>query len=109
MKPDIVFYGEVLPMRFIDLVHDDVDSCDLLMVLGTSLLVAPVANIPLWVSESSDSLPRVLVNRELAGDFRKGKLTDVFVKGDCDDRCVHYGVRVHSGDGSFLLSHSYYQ
>mmetsp|Transcript_19887 Transcript_19887/g.33006 ORF Transcript_19887/g.33006 Transcript_19887/m.33006 type:complete len:258 (-) Transcript_19887:143-916(-) len=86
-KPDIVFFGETLPDRFQQLVEDDVNSCDLLIVMGTSLLVAPVAQMPEWVGES---VPRLLINRELVGDFAKeallggGGSTDVFMEGDCD-------------------------
>jgi NAD-dependent SIR2 family protein deacetylase len=85
-KPDIVFFGETLPDRFQELIDDDVTSCDLLIVMGTSLLVAPVAQIPEWVGTS---VPRLLINRELVGDFAKevmlgGGHTDVFMEGDCD-------------------------
>jgi NAD-dependent SIR2 family protein deacetylase len=102
VKPEVVFFGEELPMRFQDLIDDDVDSCDLLIVMGTSLLVAPVATIPRWVGKN---VPRVLINRELVGDFRTQAairkaaldkeglppIRDVFVEGDCDD-----AVRVFS-------------
>ena len=41
VKPDITFFGEVMPQRFAELIHDDVATTDFLIVLGTSLLVAP--------------------------------------------------------------------
>ena len=67
-----------------DLVHVDVASADLVLVLGTSLLVAPVASIPDWVKSDC---PRILINRELVGSFAYGgKKTDVFLEGDCDER-----------------------
>lgn len=83
VKPDIVFFGEELPQRFQQLVYDDVDKCDLLLVLGTSLLVMPVAGIPSWVQKDC---PRALLNLELVGDFQDGIMShrDVFVQGDCD-------------------------
>jgi NAD-dependent SIR2 family protein deacetylase len=80
VKPDIVFFGEEMPARFQQLVHEDVASCDLLLVMGTSLLVMPVAGIPSWVDSNC---PRVLLNRELVGDFVYSK--DLYVPGDCDD------------------------
>ena len=42
-------------------------NCDLLIVLGTSLSVEPVANL---VEEVQDHTPRLLINRELVGPFR---------------------------------------
>lgn len=91
VKPDIVFFGEELPSRFQDLVYQDTADCDLLIVMGTSLMVMPVAAIPDWVSPTC---PRILLNRELVGGFRRRQRgggtgtddpRDVFLQGDCDD------------------------
>ena len=46
MKPDIVFFGEGLPDEFHDRMAEDKDECDLLIVIGSSLKVRPVALIP---------------------------------------------------------------
>ena len=84
VKPSIVFFGEVMPSRFMDLIDMDVAEADLVIVLGTSLLVAPVASIPDWVKSDC---PRILINRELVGSLAYGgKKTDVFMEGDCDER-----------------------
>jgi len=82
VKPDVVFFGEELPYRFQRLLNEDVKRCDLLMVIGTSLLVMPVAGIPSWVSRSC---PRILLNRELVGDFVVRGKRDVYLQGDCDE------------------------
>ena len=87
VKPDIVFFGENLPNIFVDRIDQDMDECDLLIVMGTSLLVDPVASIPRCVGRN---VPRLLINRELVGAFLGGggihsKKRDVFLQGDCDD------------------------
>jgi NAD-dependent SIR2 family protein deacetylase len=82
VKPDVVFFGEVMPNRFSDLIHSDVSACDLVIVLGTSLQVAPVANIPDWVKRD---VPRLLINREKVGSFQGNYPSDVFMEGDCDE------------------------
>ncbi|KAG7346662.1 silent information regulator protein Sir2 [Nitzschia inconspicua] len=82
VKPDIVFFGEELPARFQELVSSDTDSADLLLVMGTSLMVMPVAAIPSWVSHDC---PRLLLNRERVGHFLRIQSRDVFFEGDCDD------------------------
>ena len=80
-----------MPSRFQELISKDMEDCDLLLILGTSLLVMPVAGIPSWVSSDC---PRILINRELVGDFigrsgisSRGGSTgrDLFLQGDCDD------------------------
>jgi NAD-dependent SIR2 family protein deacetylase len=83
VKPDIVFFGEDLPMRFQQLIERDVKDCDLLLIFGTSLLVMPVAAIPSWVSRDCT---RVLFNLELVGKFSNGlSERDIFLQGNCDD------------------------
>ena len=79
-KPDIVFFGESLPNRFHRLLNPDILKADLLLVLGTSLQVAPVSMIPDQVD-----CKRVLINRERVGSFYRDTKNDVFLQGDCDD------------------------
>lgn len=45
VKPDIVFFGENLPERFYDLAEEDFPAADLLIVMGTSLVVHPFADL----------------------------------------------------------------
>ena len=85
IKPDIVFFGEGLPMRFHDLLPRDLKQADCCLVLGTSLQVAPVSNIP---EQVPTRCRRMLLNRELVGPFssRSSKRPhDLHHLGDCDD------------------------
>ncbi|XP_063217308.1 NAD-dependent protein deacetylase sirtuin-1 [Bacillus rossius redtenbacheri] len=77
MKPDIVFFGEGLPERFHDCMAKDKDECDLLIVVGSSLKVRPVALIP---SSVSPDVPQILINREPLPHFN----FDVELLGDSD-------------------------
>ena len=45
VKPDIVFFGEALPQRFFHLSQEDLPAADLLLVMGTSLVVQPFASL----------------------------------------------------------------
>ena len=78
VKPDIVFFGESLPDRFHKLLRTDVQKADFLLVMGTSLQVAPVSMIPNMVR-----CRRALFNRDEVMNIRGGG-KDVFVEGDCD-------------------------
>ena len=89
VKPDIVFFGEGLPQIFFRNLQQDLKRADLCLVLGTSLQVAPVSLLPEQVSERCK---RVLLNRELVGDFELGddedeneNVRDFFCQGDVDD------------------------
>ena len=46
IKPDIVFYGEGLVESDLERAMDDFSRADLALVLGTSLVVYPVASLP---------------------------------------------------------------
>ena len=56
IKPDIVFFGESLPELFHQRMAKDKNVCDLLIVVGSSLKVRPVALIP---SSVSPQVPQV--------------------------------------------------
>lgn len=81
VKPDIVFFGEGLPGRFFDLWDEDLDEVGVAIVAGTSLTVYPFASLP---SEVNNKALRVLVNKEVVGDFKKKRKNDIVLQLDCD-------------------------
>jgi NAD-dependent deacetylase sirtuin 2 len=101
VKPDIVFFGENLPQKFFDCSNKDFPKCDLLIIMGTSLVVQPFASL---TDRVADSTPRLYINLEKSsaqGDpmmalfgmscgFRfdaADNYRDVFWQGTCDDGC----------------------
>jgi NAD-dependent deacetylase len=60
VKPDITFFGEMLPPGAFEAAEKAVEQADLLLVLGTSLTVYPAA----WLPETALrlSIPLALVN-----------------------------------------------
>ena len=78
MKPDITFFGEDLPDAFSErLTKHDREKVDLVLVIGTSLKVAPVSEVVGFLPKET---PQVYISREVCGhvDF------DVDLLGDCD-------------------------
>jgi NAD-dependent histone deacetylase SIR2 len=88
VKPDIVMFGESLPKEFDDVERTILPEADLLLVMGTSLKVAPVSELPRKIGAS---VPRVLINNERVGDFGS-RDNDVLLLGGCDE-----GVREIAG------------
>ncbi|CAL8144023.1 unnamed protein product [Orchesella dallaii] len=92
VKPDVVFFGENLPARFFDCMSKDFPQCDLLIIMGTSLVVQPFSHL---VERVPDDCPRVLINREIVGtaphmfargmNFKSERNRDIAILGDCDD------------------------
>ena len=46
LKPRIVFFGEMLPEKALEMAEYHAQKADLMLILGTSLTVYPAANIP---------------------------------------------------------------
>jgi len=80
VKPDIVFFGEGLPARFIEHCREAGDA-DLLLIMGTSLTVHPFASLAQMADRRT--CQRVLINLERVGDLGKRSSDTVFL-GDCD-------------------------
>ncbi|KAI0428203.1 DHS-like NAD/FAD-binding domain-containing protein [Xylaria sp. FL1042] len=80
VKPDIVFFGEQLPNTFFANATVPQEA-DLVIVIGTSLMVHPFAGLPRL---ARDGVPRLLLNMERVGDFGT-RADDVLCLGPCDD------------------------
>lgn len=78
MKPNIVFFGEELGDEFHKSLEADKGNVDLLIVIGSSLKVRPVALIPRSIPAS---VPQILINREPLDHMR----FDIELLGDCDN------------------------
>ena len=96
IKPNTVLYGSSLPLKFFQSCDEDFpQNCDLLIVIGTSLLVGP-AN--LLVHHVSSSTPRLIVNIEPVGmelgikytndDNENNPTRDYFLGGSCDEQLL---------------------
>ncbi|KAF9242632.1 DHS-like NAD/FAD-binding domain-containing protein [Melanogaster broomeanus] len=79
VKPDIVFFGEALPVQFHKSIRS-LQNADLLIVMGTSLTVHPFASLVDLVPEDC---PRVLINIDEVGHF--DRKDDIVLLGKCDD------------------------
>jgi NAD-dependent SIR2 family protein deacetylase len=66
MKPDITFFGEKLTDSFEKCLEEDREQADLLLIIGTSLKVAPVSDI---ITHMPHSVPQVRVPLHLTGVF----------------------------------------
>ncbi|KAI0539082.1 DHS-like NAD/FAD-binding domain-containing protein [Xylaria digitata] len=78
MKPDITFFGEPLPDEFSKrLVKHDRNLVDLVIVIGTSLKVAPVSEV---VPFLPPHIPQIYISRTPVSHIN----FDIDLLGDCD-------------------------
>ena len=99
MKPNITFFGEALVDRVRRCLEADQAKADAVIVIGTSLSVAPISKV---IKYLRPSIPRILINRavvipkhtsgededkddEDGIDHRDGYLFDAILLGFCDE------------------------
>jgi NAD-dependent deacetylase len=51
LKPDVILFGEQLPIRVLNQAMEEARNCDLILVAGSSLEVTPAADIPFLAAE----------------------------------------------------------
>lgn len=93
MKPDITFFGEELPHEFQQrLTKHDRDLVDLVIVIGTSLKVAPVSEV---VPYLPPHIPQIYISRTPVNHHN----FDIDMLGDCDvvvaELCRRAGWDLH--------------
>ena len=76
LKPDAVFFGEPLPRRELEEAFREAEKADLVLVVGSSLVVQPAAYIPLHAKETGAKI--VIVN---ASRTAMDSIADVIVRG----------------------------
>lgn len=78
LKPNVILFGEQLPYRELQAAQDAVRATDLMLIIGSSLEVAPASELPLIALRYGAKL--VIVNYETT--FVDNRATCV-VHGDC--------------------------
>jgi NAD-dependent deacetylase len=82
IKPDVVFYGEQLPQEALSGAMGEAMRCDLLLVLGTSLVVYPAAMIPEMAGRNGAKI--VLFNKT---PTPLDPIAELIIRDDLKDAC----------------------
>jgi NAD-dependent deacetylase len=69
MRPDIVFFGEGIPRDEWLHAQSEAQSCDLMMVIGTSGLVQPAASIPYLAKSGGATIVEITQERSPVSSF----------------------------------------
>ena len=81
LKPGIILFGEIIPAGIIWEGQLLAGTCDLLMVIGTSAVVQPAADIPFIAKKNRATI--VELNLQETG--LTGSITDIFIKGPAEE------------------------
>jgi NAD-dependent deacetylase len=80
LKPNVILIGEQLPVRVMNQATKQVRDCDLMLIAGSSLEMAPAGDLPLLAVESGARL--IIVNFT---PTHLDHLADVVIHGDVVD------------------------
>lgn len=79
LKPDVVMFGEPLNMTLLNRAFDMATNCDLVISVGSTLLVQPAANVPLKAKMSGSFY--VIINK---GPTSHDNVCDIKIDDMCD-------------------------
>lgn len=77
IKPDVILFGELLPFDILQQANAAVESCDSLIVAGSSLEVSPINQMPIMAKQHGAKL--IFVN---LGETHLDSLADVVIQAD---------------------------
>lgn len=81
LKPDVVFFGEGIPMLEMIRANEEANKCNILLVIGTSGVVYPAAEIPYIVK----SRGAIIVEINIAPTPFTSSITDYYFEGNASD------------------------
>ena len=59
LRPDVVWFGEALPQKIWTQAIIEANSCDLMIIAGTSLVVSPANSLPIYAKQNGATLIEV--------------------------------------------------
>jgi NAD-dependent deacetylase len=89
VKPDIILFGEQLPVQALHEAQQEARQCDVMLIAGSSLEVAPAGDLPLLAREIGARL--ILVN---LGPTHLDALADVVLHADVADALPRLAARL---------------
>ena len=79
LRPNITFFDETVPLAYDDRLEQDSTKADLLIIMGTSLTVQPLSNLPM--EDSVRNIPQIYISKKpLTGRIQP----DIQLLGLCD-------------------------
>jgi NAD-dependent deacetylase len=81
LKPDVVFFGEGIPMLAAVSANEEANKCSVMFIIGTSGVVYPAAEIP-YISKSRGA---TIVEINLEQTPFTSSISDYFLKGTASD------------------------
>jgi NAD-dependent deacetylase len=80
VRPDVVFFGEQIPLRALEQSQELAETADLVLIVGTSGEVSPANTFPQWIKSRGGTVLEVNL-----GPTAYGPLSDIRIDGRAED------------------------
>lgn len=80
LKPNIILFGEMLPVRVLNDAKRAIRQCDVIIAIGSSLEVAPVGNLPMLAKSLGAKF--IIIN---LGETYADNMADIVIHADVVD------------------------
>ncbi len=80
LKPDVILFGEMMPIGVLNRAHQQARLCDLMLVIGSSLEVAPAGDMPLLAHQTGARV--VIINLQAT---HLDHIADLVIRADVLD------------------------
>ena len=77
LKPTSVLFGEPIPSHALHIAFDDASTCEALLVIGTSAVVAPASQIPLIAKQNGAKIIEINTERTILTET----ISDILLEG----------------------------
>ncbi len=81
LKPDVVFFGEPIPFEAYRRAMDAASTCDLVLVVGTSAVVYPAADVPIRAKE----IGAKVIEINIEPTPLTYRVSDYLIQGQCGE------------------------
>jgi NAD-dependent deacetylase len=81
LRPDAVFFGEMIPTVALWRSQEIASQCDVMLVVGTSAVVQPAASMPVIAKESG----AIVIEINLEPTALTGSISDYLIRGKAGD------------------------
>jgi NAD-dependent deacetylase len=82
LKPDVVFFGEAIPMEAMTRSYQLASSCQALLIIGTSAVVSPFNVLPRQAKQAGATIIEINLERTVLTDH----ITDIFLQGKASEQ-----------------------
>ena len=85
LKPDVIFFGEAIPVKAMARSSQFASTCQALLIIGTSAVVSPFNILPRQAKQAGSRIIEINLEKTVL----TGHITDIFLQGKASEQVSH--------------------